>query len=376
MKIALIAPDIPDYCIEFAEMASALGEVTLFAPAHRLAADRVRAGSALNVRRLDWPRQSNIIGSVAFVGELARAVRALEPDIVHVLAEGNAWMGLLAHRLGPVPLLTTVHDAQFHPGDTSSQRVPHIVRDILVKRSDALLVHGETMRAQAHTNGALRSKRLFAFPHVPLRAFHRLAAENGWQRPEDGAFRVLFFGRVFAYKGVEHLLAAADIVRGRNANVEFTIAGAGPDWERFKYRAESMRNVRALDRFIPTEEAARLFAEADLLVLPYIEASESGVLMMAMPFGLPVVASRVGQMAATVVAAGAGVVVPPADAPALADAILQLAADPARRSALAENASRAMVTMWSQEALSRDLLAIYTAVIEAVRRPRAAQNAL
>ena len=78
-------------------------------------------------------------------------------------------------------------------------------------------------------------------------------------------------------------------------------------------------------RFIPNKEVALLFNEADLLVLPYIEASQSGVLMMATPFGLPVVATDVGEIAAVVRSLKLGLVVPPCDHRALADAIAEIA---------------------------------------------------
>jgi Glycosyl transferases group 1 len=76
------------------------------------------------------------------------------------------------------------------------------------------------------------------------------------------------------------------------------------------------------------------------LVLPYTEASQSGVLAIAATFALPVVASRVGELGETVGELESGVVVPPGNAEAIARAVISLAGDPERRRQLGRNALR------------------------------------
>jgi glycosyltransferase involved in cell wall biosynthesis len=76
---------------------------------------------------------------------------------------------------------------------------------------------------------------------------------------------------------------------------------------------------------------AELFTEADAVVLPYAEASQSGVLNLAAAFGLPVIATDVGELRATVEGQRMGLAVPAGDAEALAGAIRRLATDPALR---------------------------------------------
>src|SRR6476660_3596484 len=116
MRVALIAPDIPDYCLEFAELAAGFCDVKLFIPDRYIHPERLHARQRLTFVGLPWPRQSHLLRSAMFIEKLARRVRAWAPDIVHILAEGNVWMNLLCALMGNRPVLTTVHDVQFHPG--------------------------------------------------------------------------------------------------------------------------------------------------------------------------------------------------------------------------------------------------------------------
>jgi glycosyltransferase involved in cell wall biosynthesis len=80
-------------------------------------------------------------------------------------------------------------------------------------------------------------------------------------------------------------------------------------------------------RFIEDREVAQLFLDADLVVLPYREASQSGVIPVAATFGKPVVVTDVGELRATVTRQGLGLVVPAGDPQSLADAIATMASN-------------------------------------------------
>jgi glycosyltransferase involved in cell wall biosynthesis len=80
--------------------------------------------------------------------------------------------------------------------------------------------------------------------------------------------------------------------------------------------------VRLLARYVPDAEVEALFKAADVVVLPYRSATQSGVTHVAYALGLPVITTRVGGLAETVVPGETGLVVPPEDPPALAEAIV------------------------------------------------------
>ena len=97
--------------------------------------------------------------------------------------------------------------------------------------------------------------------------------------------------------------------------------------------------MRFVERFVADAELPALFRRADLVVLPYREIDQSGVLFTALAFGRPLLLSAVGGFP-EVAAAGAAELVPPGDPGALHDALRALLADPAARERLAAGRAR------------------------------------
>ena len=102
---------------------------------------------------------------------------------------------------------------------------------------------------------------------------------------------------------------------------------AGEFWEpEQEYRAQLDRlgladRVLLHNRYVPNEDVAAYFTAADALVLPYVSGSQSGVAMIAVHYGLPVIATNVGGLSETIVDGQNGLIVPPADSGQLARAI-------------------------------------------------------
>ena len=135
---------------------------------------------------------------------------------------------------------------------------------------------------------------------------------------------VLFFGYVRHYKGLDTLLEAWPAVRARRAA---TLLVAGEFYEdEAPYRrlaAAAGDSVRLLSRYVPEEEVEALFKAADVVVLPYRSATQSGVTHVAYALGVPVITTDVGGLAETVVPEETGLVVPPENPVALAGAMVR-----------------------------------------------------
>jgi glycosyltransferase involved in cell wall biosynthesis len=132
---------------------------------------------------------------------------------------------------------------------------------------------------------------------------------------------ILFFGRIRPYKGIEHLLAAFHLVLANGTNYRLIIAGE-PKKGSEEYRDEIQRvvktefkpeNVILRIQFIPDEEMELYLKAADVLVLPYKEIFQSGVLFLAYSFGLPVVATDVGSFREEIVEGQTGFLSKPGD---------------------------------------------------------------
>lgn len=132
-------------------------------------------------------------------------------------------------------------------------------------------------------------------------------------------------------KGLSFLIDAMRAVAGAAPDVHLLLIGDGPDRARLEERARGLAGVTFCG-FV--ENVGDYFAAMDGFVLPSLMEGTPGVLLDAMGFGVPVIATQIGGVI-DVVEPGAGILVPPADAGALAAAILRMRSDPALRAALA-----------------------------------------
>jgi glycosyltransferase involved in cell wall biosynthesis len=171
--------------------------------------------------------------------------------------------------------------------------------------------------------------------------FTRDTAREALGLPADGEV-VLFFGFIRRYKGLDVLLDAWPRVRARRPATLVVAGEPYEDAEDTRRRAREAGGepaVRLLDRYIGDAEVEALFKAADVVVLPYRSATQSGVTSVAYALGLPVITTDVGGLAETVLPGKTGLVVPPEDPAALAEAIVayfEQAMAPALRAGVAE----------------------------------------
>jgi glycosyltransferase involved in cell wall biosynthesis len=136
---------------------------------------------------------------------------------------------------------------------------------------------------------------------------------------------ILFFGKVRKYKGLDVLLAALPTVLSK---VECKLIVVGEFYDSINryqrlIREHRIENYVHIDnRYIPNEEVPGVFERADVLVLPYLSATQSAVARIALSNRLPVIASRTGGLSEAVTENVNGLLFPPGDADALAGRIV------------------------------------------------------
>ncbi|HLG16578.1 MAG TPA: glycosyltransferase [Blastocatellia bacterium] len=140
-----------------------------------------------------------------------------------------------------------------------------------------------------------------------------------------GGHTMLFFGIVRKYKGLDVLLRAMPKVLSE-IECDLMIAGEFYDSvEKYRELISSLgleRHVRIDNRYVPNEEVPALFKRADVLVLPYLSATQSGVAGIAQANALPIIASSAGGLAEVVEEKVSGLLFPPGDSDALAERIV------------------------------------------------------
>lgn len=143
---------------------------------------------------------------------------------------------------------------------------------------------------------------------------------------EPGEGTALYFGFVRAYKGLSHLIEAMPMALERLPGLRLLVVGEF--WEdRAPYDRAIARHglegkVRLVDGYVPNEMVAAYFRAADLVVLPYVSATGSGIVQVAYGFNKPVLTTRVGSLPEVVEDGRTGYLVPPGDPAAIAGAMI------------------------------------------------------
>jgi glycosyltransferase involved in cell wall biosynthesis len=192
---------------------------------------------------------------------------------------------------------------------------------------DVVLVLGDSARRDLEeTFPGLH--RVEVIPHGDEAIF--AAGSDVASRPPSGQGpRILFFGTLARYKGVEGLLDAFALVRRDRPDAELVVAGAVADVDLAALRASAERvgGVDLRPGYVPANAVAPMVEGARVVVAPYVLANQSGVVHLAQTFARPVVATDVGDLGVAVRDGETGLLVPPGDPDALAGALLRLLGD-------------------------------------------------
>ncbi len=182
---------------------------------------------------------------------------------------------------------------------------------------DQFIVHSEKNLRDVTSLAPDKQIRVSSLP-----ALHEF--RNASQATRDGR-RILFFGKVRKYKGLGVLLDALPKVLSQ-IECELVIVGEFYDsLSTYQQRIQELgieRHVHIENRYVPNEEVPTIFEKADVLILPYVSASQSGVAQIALSNVLPVIASKAGGLSEAITENVNGLLFPVGDANALAEQII------------------------------------------------------
>ena len=276
------------------------------------------------------------------VPSLPGAVQALADgafDAVHVCAPGPAGVaGALVARALSLPLLGSYHTelgayAGLRSGDERIAQATAAAVAIFYNACDLVLSPSAATDRALEAIGAPAERVMRWDRGVDTARFDRALRRR---RPEDGRIDVLYSGRITREKGVELLADAFLQARDRDPRLRLVLAGGGPEQERLAGRLGG--EARFLG-WLQGDELARAYADADVFLFPSATDTFGQVILEAQASGLPVVAVAEGGPL-SLIDDGIDGLLRPADAGALAEAVLELAASPLRREALGAAAVR------------------------------------
>ena len=301
------------------------------------------AGPAVVHRRVEGRVRSPRGWSQAF--RIRAQIGRFAPDVVHlqdsIHNDPRLPWAARARRGG---FALTVHDPVRHPGDNTSRRIDLATR-WMVRAAGLIFVHGEALRDELEERFEPAAP-VVVIPH---------GIEPNPVKPSPESPRVLFFGRLSRYKGLDVLLDAMQEVWRTLPDATLTIAGEG---ELEDHPALSDQRVDLRLGHIPEEEVPHLIEAATCVALPYRQASQSGVGSLAKAHGRPLVASALGGLP-ELLSDGSGVLVPPEDPARLAAALVSLLDDRSLAERLGRLGAATAARESSWEAVGARTLAAY-----------------
>ena len=320
MKILLFSTGFYEYMIELANAMSEHAEVVLMLPNNRI--DEVHINSIspkVKFESFELIDYKSIRDNVKMIIDVVKKIRKQNPDVLHIQTYGHHWFYLAYPFLLKYKIVNTVHDPNPHQGDKLTQKdiLSEFFGKIFISK---YIVHGEFLKDELVKHQNIIRKKIFVIPHGHLGLY------KNWRKEkiEVKKNHILFFGRIFEYKGLDYLIKAAPIVAKEIPDVKFVIAGTGDNYENIKEFNEN-KNLFITKKYrIPNSEVDSLFQETEIVVLPYLEATQSGVIPVAFAYGKPVIVTNVGSLPEVVDDGINGFIVEPKNEKIIADKIIEL----------------------------------------------------
>ena len=383
MRIGIVTRSQVDYAIDLAngfiaegqdvslylDHAETVEEVGSSAPPLEILYSAAILPKTCKVNLLALPRMRDV-RSIQVLRNLRHTLQDEHVQVMHILLNpGEIWLAVLASLVSDVAVVTTMIVPVANAGERLPSRLVWARNKLAALGSDIVIVNAADQVELVKRRYGIANSRV---AHVPLSMHARSARWDSGEVREDPD-TILFFGRAHPQKGLEYLVKAQPLITQRIPAARILISAHGEDLQRCRQMILDPSKFEITEGVVAAEVMAALFRRAALVVLPYITASTSGVLVTAYSYGKPVVASRVGALAEYVEEGVTGLLVPPCDVEQLAGAIVRLLRDDALRLQMGRNGLH-----WSREMQKvavQQTLAVYQRAIGLHARGKVANAA-
>jgi glycosyltransferase involved in cell wall biosynthesis len=367
MRVAFLSFDFGEYCIRLASALARQADVLLLLPLQQAAPHLPLLEQTVNFQPFHKPRMRQPLQQLRMLRTLVRYIRRFDPDVLH-LQQGHLWFNLVLPFLKQYPLVLTIHDPRHHIGDREAQKFPQVIVDFGFRRAAQAIVHGKALKHVVVEDLHFPSEHVHVIPHIVL------GDSTAQPQVREDGHLILFFGRIWAYKGLEYLIRAEPLITARVSDAKIVIAGEGEDFARYRRLMVHPDTFIVHNEYVPHDKRTALFRQASIVVLPYTDASQSGVIPLAYTFAKPVVATTVGSLPEMVEHGHTGYLVPPRDEKALADAIVRLLEDQELRQQYGANGKHKIDVECSPSAVAQQTLAVYHYAINSVQLSGSKEN--
>jgi D-inositol-3-phosphate glycosyltransferase len=274
--------------------------------------------------------QEKLYNIMIYYARLLRYAARTKPKIFHILWNNkfeylDRTLMMVYYKALRKKIVITAHNVNQGRRDSNDSLFNRLTLRIQYRLADHIFVHTQRMKGELRHVFGISDQAITVLRHPINNAFPDtdLSPAEAKQQLEIRADEktILFLGRIRPYKGLEHLLDAFRRIVKRDMNYRLIIAGE-PKKGSEKYLDEIWQtvhhefdqgNIVLKIQFIPDAEMELYLKAADVLVLPYKEIFQSGVLFLAYSFGLPVVATDVGSFREEIIEGRTGFLCKPGD---------------------------------------------------------------
>ena len=285
-------------------------------------------------------------------------IRKLKPDLIHYDDVSLRLMWALP-KMGKIPIVLNIHDSEPHSGEMDWRF--NISRKLMFGRIKHFILHNKLSEYQFIKKYNLQEKD---FSVVPLGVYDVYKEYIKKRIPEEEK-TILFFGRISPYKGLEIFIKSAKLVCDRISHVRFIIAGRPISNYQIPNFCELPNDgcfELHLD-YISNEKLVAFFQCSSLVVCPYTDATQSGVILTAYAFRKPVVTTLVGGLSEYVWDGETGFLVSPKNPEALANAIIRLLKNRTERETMKKNIAKRNETdlLWNN--IAQQTIKVYKNIL-------------
>lgn len=336
MKILLFGQHFSEYVLTFSSGFDKNIKFNVILNKENFHAEIVQAGGTASERLhlVSMPGPKKVVQFLRSLYTVHRWLRRYRPDIVHFQEMPKGFTFLCWLFSASARRVLTIHDVTSHPGqDATTSARQQYIKHYMRRTAHSIIVHGKQLLAQLEECDPALSRKAFVIPLPALRTVPTIK----WKPPDN---RILFFGRIAEYKGLRYLIEASLDLQERGIPFTLVIAGHGDDFTPYRPLLGHIRSKHILNRYIDPAEIDALFLNSDVIALPYVEASQSGVAAYALGFGKPCVATRTGSLPEIVRDHYNGLLCRPGDSQELANCLQKLLTDQQLLRTLGENSYR------------------------------------
>ena len=294
--------------------------------------------------------------SLLILKDFVKKVKEFRPDIIHLFGGGSIIVPFILPLIKRYPLVNTIFDPVPHLGQKNLWRIRFVLY-IERRWANQIITDGEKLKDIFMKVHRISEEKINVVPlgEYDVAPFKKHERED---LKEEGNL-ILFFGRIWKYKGLEYLIKAEPMITKEVPDAKIVIAGTGEDFKKYEKMMINKDNFIVYNHHISYEKGAELFQRCSVVALPYIESFMSGLIPLAYGFKKPLVTTDVGSHSEIVDDGITGFIVPPKDPEALAEAIVKLLKDERLRKEMGENAYRKLKEELSWDIVAEKTLEVY-----------------